>query len=236
MDRKDILKHFLEDTADHTMTIENDTGVFRHLHFARGRSSIYHFTLTTWPGHLCIGGDCGTYVFSRVHDMFRFFRMDERDFNYIKGELSINPGYWSEKLETGGGYRREVHSEWSPEAFEARAQEYLDDWLEGFDPEDYDDEEEAEEVKREVTESIQDLKNVSCDQWDAVSAVRDFSSDYIDLTDFFEDPCSEYRSGYIWCLYAIVWGIQMYDRQKLVGPAMDKFLAIRGCAKNDSAN
>ncbi|HEJ9146340.1 TPA: hypothetical protein SML79_000304 [Serratia marcescens] len=219
----EVLARFKRDVSSHTMSIENDNGVFRHLHFARGRSSCYHFTLTTWPGHLCISGDMGTYVFSRLHDMFNFFRMDKHDFMRNGGELSINPGYWSEKLQHGGhGYRRDVYTEWSPEAFEARAQEYLDDWLECA-ADDFDDEEAFEEAKEEAIEAIAELKLASGYEYEAVTAVHDFSCEHIELTDFFETSCREASNGYIWCLYAIAWGIQQYDISKLAGSAMDKF-------------
>lgn len=228
MDRKEILAHFKEDTKNHRLVVENDNGVFRHLHFARGRSSIYHFTLTTWPGHLCISGDCGTYVFSRLHDMLDFFRMDKHDFMRSEGELSINPGYWAEKLQHGGGYRRELYTEWSSSAFEEQVQEMHDNWLESFDPEDYDSEEEAEAAKADVLSDIKDLKNASSDEWEAVAAVREFYSDHIDLQDFWESgECREMTHGFIWCLYAIAWGIQQYDIRRLAEKAMDKFFVYR---------
>ncbi|MBO1811012.1 hypothetical protein J4G53_22435 [Serratia ureilytica] len=223
MKEKNVLERFKCDTRNHSMSVDNDNGVFRHLHFSRGGSSCYHFTLTSWPGHLCISGDMGTYVFSRLYDMFDFFCMDKYDFIRNEGELSINPGYWSEKLQHGGrGYCREVYTEWSPEAFEARAQEYLDDWLE-YAADDFDDEEAFEEAKEEAVEAIEELKLASGYEYEAVTAVHDFSCKHIDLTDFFEASCREASNGYIWCLYAIVRGIQQYDISKLAGSAIDKF-------------
>jgi hypothetical protein len=35
------------------------------------------FDVVTWPGHLSISGDMGCFVFTRVDDMFTFFRGHE---------------------------------------------------------------------------------------------------------------------------------------------------------------
>ncbi|CAI1702949.1 Uncharacterised protein [Serratia fonticola] len=226
MKEENVLERFKRDTRNHSMTVENDNGIFRHLHFSRGNSSSYHFTLTTWPGHLCIGGDMGTYVFRRLHDMFKFFRMDHSDYQRHGDDPVINAGYWSEKLQTGGGFRREVYTEWSSTAFENQVQEQYDQWLEEFDPDDY--EGDAETIKAEVKEAIDSLKGESEDEWSAVAAIREFYSDHIDMCDFWEsDSCRRASFHYLWCLYAIVWGIQLYDRRNLVNSAMDKFFVYQ---------
>lgn len=81
------MERFLDDVAKHEMTVLADQGNVRHLSFRAPGTVIQHFNLTTWPNHLCVSGDMGTYVFSRLEDMFDFFR-----------ENKINPGYWHEKL------------------------------------------------------------------------------------------------------------------------------------------
>ena len=83
---------FLRDVRDHKMIIELDQGVHRSIRFGRPGSSAYHFRLNTWPGHLAISGDMGSYVFSRTADMFEFFRDSA-----MTGR--INPGYWHEKAD-----------------------------------------------------------------------------------------------------------------------------------------
>lgn len=80
---------FMRDVATHEMTVFRDDGLYRHIRFRRPNTMRTHFDLITYPGYLCYSGDMGTYVFSRLDDMFEFFRTD-RD---------INPGYWSEKLQ-----------------------------------------------------------------------------------------------------------------------------------------
>ncbi len=69
---------FLKDVANHEMQIIRDDGVQRHLRFKKPGTMCYHFDLITWGGHLCYTGDMGTYVFTRVHDMFDFFRMGDQ--------------------------------------------------------------------------------------------------------------------------------------------------------------
>lgn len=87
----DVVNQFLEHVKKHSMAVELDNGVHRSLKFSRNNSSVFYFRITTWPGHLCISGDMGTYVFARLEDMFQFFRGDD---------LKINPGYWAEKLQS----------------------------------------------------------------------------------------------------------------------------------------
>lgn len=223
MKEEKVLERFKRDTRNHSMSIEKDNGVFRHLLFSHGGSSCYHFTLTTWPGHLCIGGDMGTYVFRRLHDMFDFFRMDHRDYERHGDDPAINAGYWAEKLQMGSGYCREVYTEWSSSAFEARAQEFYDDWLDGID----DSDGITDKIKAEVLADINELKRGSYSEWEACTAYQEFTSDYIDLSDFWEDSCRRVTSGFIWCLFAIVWGIQQYDRRNLVNSAMAKFFVYQ---------
>lgn len=69
-------ERFLKDVAKHEMTVIRDDGINRHLRFKNPNDSSYWFDLITWPGTLCIDGDCGTYVFKRTPDMFQFFRTD----------------------------------------------------------------------------------------------------------------------------------------------------------------
>lgn len=91
---------FTRDTAAHEITILEDDGLYRHVRFQgrypddykvpefRGKKHIfYYFDLVTWPGSLVIRGDMESYLFTRLDDMFEFFR-----------DHKPNPGYWAEKL------------------------------------------------------------------------------------------------------------------------------------------
>jgi hypothetical protein len=93
-----MAERFAAETKNHHMFVVHDDGLYRHLQFRNARycndgewrvnTGFYWFDLITWPGTLVINGDCGTFTFSRVTDMFEFFR-DHR----------VNPQYWAEKVQ-----------------------------------------------------------------------------------------------------------------------------------------
>ncbi|GAA5229227.1 hypothetical protein [Arthrobacter cryoconiti] len=85
-----LIRRFNKDTEGHVMTTLHEDGLYRHLRFRSPEIGWGWFDLITWPGHLTINGDMGTYTFARVEDMFTFFT------GYI------NTHYWSEK-EKGRG-------------------------------------------------------------------------------------------------------------------------------------
>lgn len=199
---------FLNDTKDHTMNIIMDNGLHRHISFTYEGSSVYRFDLITWPGHLCICGDCGTYVFSRIADMFAFFRMRYNDFNKnIDGSLSINPSYWGEKLESvakNGGYK-----EFDPDKFKDRVKMFYAHHTE-CDEQNIDESTELwSEIKDRVLSKADDGEHV------AYQAAYDFEHDGFHFQDFFDGGGTEkFTFRYIWCLYAIAWGIWQYDKHK----------------------
>lgn len=85
---------FLEDIKNHKLNILKDDGLYRHLVFKRPCTNCCRFDIVTYPGYLVISGDMGCQVFSRLTDMFEFFRTDDRDFNKNRsGGLRINPSY-----------------------------------------------------------------------------------------------------------------------------------------------
>ena len=185
-------ERFLRDVVKHTMTVFKDDGVYRHLRFSKDGTACMYFDLITWPGYLCITGDMGEAVFSRVNDMFTFFRH--------KNELSINPGYWGEKCKAG-----EIKA-FDSDTFDESVKSWCEDTIE------------QEELNTEdadiLREDIEKLIGIS-DEWEAVEAIRGFRSSKgyeFDLSEGFK--MEEYRFHFIWRLYAIVWGISEYDKQK----------------------
>jgi len=199
---KEMEQIFLKDVSTHKMQILRDDGTYRHIKFSREKSYAYSFTLITWPGHLCISGDMGTYVFARIHDMFDFFIMDKNNFNYSKEKkLSINSGYWSEKvisIDKTSGIK-----EYSEELFQANIKEYFDTYWE--EPEDCKTEKEKcwEKIKENVL-------FYSDNEQTAYDAACNFEYNDFQFTDFWERSSQEYTYHYIWNLYAIVWGILTY--------------------------
>ncbi|EMO3885820.1 Uncharacterised protein [Klebsiella pneumoniae] len=219
---KGVLNRFLINTAEHTMKVHQDDGIYRHLEFSRNGSSCYRFDLVTWPGYLTVTGDMGTWTFSRIADMFGFFT--EAEFA-LRESLRINPGYWAEKfkLGSGGGCRQSPCFEFDIFTFEAGLKEWLAAYLE-----DCEDDEKAEEAR----EAIQELMgNDFRAEKDALHALQDacFPSD-VSAYDIMYDlgDLQTHSVHYLWICYAIVWGIERYRTAKLTDKAMNIFLAVRG--------
>ena len=205
-----VKEWFDKDILEHEMTIQHDDGLFRHIRFAKPGTGIDYFNLTTFPNHLCISGDRGTYVFSRVEDMFRFFRNDRN---------TINPSYWGEKLESLsrlGGYKR-----FSVEEF----QEQVTDWFKQYRY-DAEDKELMDKIWADIKGRVIGPANDEGWGWEAMRSVLEYKyeekyddgfpvPDGIEVKNIFDDfgehECSRYEGNYLWCLWAIIHGIKMYD-------------------------
>lgn len=202
-------ERFLKDVERHTMTVLRDDGVHRHIRFKRPNEGAYWFDLITWPGTLCIDGDCGTYVFRRLEDMFEFFRTD-RDWLRDGATLGINPSYWGEKLQATASY--DGYREFSEELFKQAVKSEFDAWVESEDP--------SDEHKEELWDDIENrVLGYGCDgAYAAVDAAMRFEPDNTDIDfemrDFYEHRLEEYTFHFIWCCYAIAWGVKTYDEAK----------------------
>lgn len=183
---------FLKDTATHVMTIRKEDGLYRHLNFQRPGTNCYRFDLVTWPGYLAYSGDMGCYVFSRIPDMFEFFRSD-------KEGLRINLGYRGEKVEARD---RDGVREYSAERFIEHVQRLLND------------REASERDRRAAKFEVLDLAHDG--QHAAYSAAMNFKGpDGTKFADFWECNSDEYTYRFIWCCYALSWGIRQYDAAKV---------------------
>ena len=183
-------KKFLEDVKDHEMTIIQDDEL-RFIRFSNKASSNYWFDLITWPGYLCISGDCGTFVFSRIRDMFEFFRSDP---TRSDRKLPINPQYWGEKVIAG------KIEEYSSDEFRKSIKDYYDSY--------------GQDQDKECWQAIEsDVLSQADDKPWAYRAAYDFEYKNFRFQDFFEYSLTEYTVSFIWCLYAIVWGIIKYDSE-----------------------
>jgi hypothetical protein len=200
-------ERFLSDVANHEMRIDRDDGLSRELKFRNpeGYGSNCWFEIITWPGRLCINGDHGCYVFSRISDMFKFFRHNGA--NADGKPLYINDGYWAEKLVAAASDRSKVRN-WSDDKFERIVKErfvaHIRENMRGMPNE-----------RRELREAIEsEVLAVSEVETDAISEARDFDMHGLNFEDVWEWDCTEWNFHFIWCLYAIVWGIQQYDKSK----------------------
>ncbi|WP_199031323.1 hypothetical protein [Ralstonia sp. ASV6] len=214
-------QRFERDVAGHQMNIVRDDGVNRHLIFKKPGTSDYWFEILTWPGALAIRGDCGANMFTRVVDMFDFFRTKPERLK--PGVLHINPQYWKEKIiavdsncgERGSAkkfsidefkrqvvswFRRYTASRWYEEnrvhrwAIWAAIRNLLDHETDPFD----------------ASRNYQLLSNFSV--WIEDEA-KDAFQNFFD--DFWEVDCTEYDFNFLWNCYAIAWAIQRYDATKV---------------------
>lgn len=206
---------FLEDVATHEMIVIRDEGVNRHIRFKKPGTTAYYFDFITWKGHLCYTGDMGTYVFTRIDDMFDFFRMDDHDWNKNPNGLSINPGYWSEKLIAVA--RSEGYKEWDEDEFIRRVNEVRVGWMRwakslGISKDD----------RRELWEDVEnDVLSEPSNEHLCVAKIYGYykriGDETFEFMDFFDGPMNRYTFHFLWCCYALAWGINKYDGFKTQG-------------------
>lgn len=186
---------FLQHVENHKINIKHDDGVYRHIVMSDG-SSNRRYEITTFPQHLCYTGDMGSFVFRRVEDMFTFFRGD------INSEYAINPGYWHEKVEAEDRDGGSV--EYSPQAFRDVIMGYLSDASEVLDAEQI--QTIWQEIKCDVNPWLEDHEIRAYD------AADKFECEGFTFVDLWDSNFKEYTYRFIWCLYAIVYAIQEYDK------------------------
>lgn len=213
MSTRPTQEQFLSDVASHAMTIEHDDGVYRCLCFQRSEHSWLHrFEIVTWPNALCIRGDVGTYVFSRLPDMFEFFR------GPVSGDsgLYINADYWAEKLISSDchGRRGDGVMRYDPDIFseevKRRYVEHVRGRMRGMP-------DERRDLRRALEDEV--LAYAEESETEARRAADSFEQDGFRLTDFWEVNCSAYTTQFIWSLYAIAWAIQQYDKHHATASA-----------------
>ena len=181
---------FLKDVANHRMTVIRDDGVHRHLRFKQPDSGNMYFNIVTYPHFLVYSGDMGCYVFSRINDMFEFFRGNP------EGPLRINKGYWAEKLEATD--KPDGHNNYSPELLER----YVSDWL--------NEQEADDELRERVKDHILDFANDG--EVRAMDALTQFDHNgRRPFQDCWECNFNEYTLRFVWCCYALAWAIRQYD-------------------------
>lgn len=204
--REPTEESFLKDVANHSMTVLLDNGVYRHLSFSNNGSFNQKFDIVTYPGFLVYSGDMGCFVFSRVNDMFSFFRNDKD-----RKELQINPSYWGEKLQSvdRDGYHP-GYKEYSPEKFKELVEEKVKEWIKEYKI--------TGDVLDELYATVkEEVLNYSDDgEYTAHESLREYCFHFddkheLEFSDTWEWDLKDYTYRYLWCLYALVWGIQKYD-------------------------
>lgn len=207
---------FLKDVADHQMHVLMENGLYRHIRFKRPGSGCMHFDLITYPGFLVYSGDMGCYVFSRIDDMFEFFRIGKNDWNYNRsGGLSINLGYWSEKLRAVDScMKKGSATEIDEDRVKEVINEYRLNWMRDYRYS------LSKDDRRELWEAVED-RVLSCfgNADDMLRAAYDFSEHIGGRTfafeDLFDHNFERFTYHFIWCCYALAWGVRKYDESKM---------------------
>lgn len=205
-DEKQVHERFQKDVEKHVLTVLLDKGVYRHLRISAPGTSHMHYDITTWPGHLAYTGDMGTYVFARLDDMFNFFWNESK---------KINCSYWHEKCIAEG---RSPAKEFSLQLFREELTRWMEERLA-----DVQDWEEKQLIRTEVQEQL--LGRDFQFEIDARDAVSSFDFKDFTFNDFWEVNLKEFSYRFIWCLYAIVHGIDLYQQHK------QQFIAAQRGAK-----
>ncbi|MGC0252653.1 hypothetical protein [Pseudactinotalea sp. Z1748] len=155
-----MLEQVRRNTAGHQLRVLHDEGLYRHLRFTEPGTSIWHFDVITWPGHLSTAGDVGAgFTFSRAPNMLAFFDTGQPDGH-------INADYWAEKL-TGS---RDVRT-WSAQAFRTYATyatDAVNDVIEGGGL----SADEVQTLRAELDDvlSVADDEGLTLARWSEVSA------------------------------------------------------------------
>lgn len=218
---------FLKDVEHHVVEVIRDDGLHRHIRFHKPGTMCMHFDLITWPGYLCYTGDKGTYVFSRLQDMFEFFRTD-REYAQRRGRrLSVNLSYWSEKLQAVDGSRRNGSAqEFSEEKMRRVINGIRLRWIRDARNEGTLTKDQRRELWEAVDEDVFARLNDDGEHA-AYIAARDFSwtadglrSSYSYgkrawcFEDLWDYDFTDYTHRFRWCCFALAWGIEQYDLSK----------------------
>lgn len=183
---------FLKEIADHKLEIARNNDVDRHLKF-RGKACFLWFDIITWGGSFCIQGDMGTWVFSHTHDMFEFFSHGQKE------DLRINPRYWAEKINMCEGHEKHNYQEWSSDKFKKHITQFVSEFNK-----------ECDEENVITKDELESLLDTASDEFYAINEVLSFRDNELYILEDCGDFC-DYKYHFIWCLYAIVWGINKYN-------------------------
>lgn len=255
----DSARRFARETAEHKLTVLHDDGLYRHLRFSSPKNPFYWFELITTPHVLVFRGDGESFVFSRIEDMFDFFRRSGRG---ADGSIYIQPDYWSQKLESD----RDSVREYSPERFDMEAADYLAQVEEDFPGVTAawtaftagTMAEHSTEYKESAAKALRDFEfgeleiKVSCScgaAFGPTSPVEvgvwkerhkkqhgDYKLAQEYLHPFTIDGAEEWRTHdfgwwFLWACHAIVWGIRQYDAAKAAEPAPAVAVAAEAVAE-----
>lgn len=192
---KDAEESFLRFTKEHVLEVLDEGAGMRRLVVRANKSWHYGFTITTWHNYLAITGDIGSYTFTRLPDMFEFFRSKD-----ARG--GINPGYWEEKVVAAD---RHGTDEFDIDILrESIMEQYADT----------DDEDGKRVVNQTRVKALEAIAHVggghpAGDEHEAIEALQGTGID-----EPWELSRRAYTIQFLNCCHAIVLAIRLYDERK----------------------
>lgn len=205
-------ERFLSDVKDHVMTILNDDGINRHLHFAKPGSSSYSFHIVTFCGYLVMTGDMGAWILSRLKDNFEFIRSERTNAD----RLYINPSYWSEKIQAQ--CKHTGIEKYSADKFNTLVRERFAEYKQ-------DNSFSSRKVDKDDLTTLGVLleeKLIDCGESyeEASRALDDYNDEWNErfgrsfLEDLWDHDLRDYTFGFIWACYAWAYAVRTYDQYK----------------------
>lgn len=252
-----IAERFTRETATHEMKILHDDGLYRHIRFTNPECRwAYWFDLITAPHALIFRGDGESFVFSRLEDMFQFFRSGI----WEDGSIHINPHYWAEKLTSNRDsvmkydhvifeqavkehVAEAILDRSAPRGISRAVKELLEDgditW-EGGARRELEDFEYCTFTASCACGASQTFKNrLDPTLWGA-RHVRQYihtagthrtsveQGKAFRFEDTWEWDFRDYDWSFLWACQAIVWGIARYDAQRAAADAPEAALSLAG--------
>lgn len=200
---KKQFEQFESDVAEHTVAVLREDGLYRHLRCRRYDSYTYGFDVITWPGYLAYTGDMGCFVFTRLPDMFGFFRG--------RRAALVDRGYLAEKAVASD--KHDGIKEYSESMFRAAVKEDYDSFAEHHEL----TAKQAAELWQLIDDDVLSRADNKHDAIDAAMGFRwapDHANEPIGrevFPDFWEHRLDDYTPRFRWCCYAIPWAIEHYD-------------------------
>ncbi|WP_299830740.1 hypothetical protein [uncultured Roseobacter sp.] len=204
MTDKYVQHRFKSAVRNHKMTIEQDDGVFRCINFSAPDTSIYQFRLTTWPGHLAISGDLDDFIFTRLRDMFDFFRFAGPD--YTRTDYP-NYDYWAEKTQAVS--KHGALTSFCENLYVKAIRRDMSQHVSGMALSD------ARECV--IDARIDDLFYPPHDTREAISRAQDWRCPITGnhpFGEFWDHRLEDYSFGFKFACHAVQWGIKQYDLQR----------------------
>lgn len=193
---------FRKTTRNHKLIIHKDDGVFRHITLKNSESYNRHYHLTTWPGYLAVSGDMGEWVFTRLQDMFDFFRAGPYE---QMGKISFR--YWAEKCRAAD--KNTLIWAYDEDLYVQAIRSDMASYLSGFS---------LSEAKTIVSEAIYDDLFVPPETQDGALEKAMYWDCPVNggfpFQDFWDHRLQSLTPGFKWICYAIQWGIRQYDLEK----------------------